>query len=165
MAEDNKKQGQNSGQQPTPPPPPPYSDDGDDSVVFDLTGDAPAKGDKPDLHINLEQSKEENATKKTATIDATIDLSDDLADTPSTEGSFSLSGDSVMDVFETLQRKIDEETKDFLESQKNHRKKIEHEKAAMEQEQKEYELKKKKMLQGLEQLKSKLATAGQKKSQ
>jgi hypothetical protein len=71
--------------------------------------------------------------------------------------SFSLAGDDLMSLFEKLQQTIDEETQNYIKRQKQHRANITAEEEAMKKEKMEFEQKKKKMLDGLESMQTKLA--------
>jgi hypothetical protein len=123
----------------------------EDVIHFDLTAESE---ETPELHVNLsdEESGDDELRSK-------VSKDDDFGVVMEKEdnASFSLAGDDLMSLFEKLQQTIDEETQNYIKRQKQHRANITAEEEAMKKEKMEFEQKKKKMLDGLESMQTKLA--------
>lgn len=147
----------------TPPPPPPGSTEDEDVVQFDLTGDledTASPDAPPGLRVNLEEDGEMEELNSMA-IDKPV-IAEDIAESSmpvsSEPSSYSLAGDDVLDLFETLMQKIEELKANHEESIQNHNDNILREKEAIKKEESEYQQKLTRMLERMDSLKVKLAS-------
>ncbi len=128
----------------------------DDVVQFDLGSDTDETAG--DLHVNLEDNGDtEEVSTPPPVRTIPVDFEQPTQQSSSAGISFSLGGDDVLDLFETLMQRIEELKSNHEESIHNHRENISRENEAIKKEESEYQQKLSKMLERIENLKNKLS--------